>query len=83
MILVDGLLAEGHSVNDIEVMGEALDEARREFFKTGEMQYEGFDPTKTPSFLSTPSGQCQGITKVGNQCTRNADSGSIFCWQHK
>ena len=26
--------------------------------------------------------QCQAITKKGTRCTRNAKSGSKFCWQH-
>lgn len=29
------------------------------------------------------SGRCQAITAKGTQCTRTADSGSKYCWQHK
>ena len=29
------------------------------------------------------SGRCQAITKKGTQCKRNAEPGSIYCWQHQ
>lgn len=29
------------------------------------------------------SKQCKAITQKGTQCSRNADSGSEYCWQHK
>jgi predicted transcriptional regulator len=28
------------------------------------------------------SHQCQAITKIGKQCSRNAEPDSDFCWQH-
>jgi colicin import membrane protein len=28
-------------------------------------------------------GRCQAITAKGTQCSRNADPGSNYCWQHK
>ena len=28
------------------------------------------------------SGQCQAITKKGTQCSRRAQAGSVYCWQH-
>ena len=28
------------------------------------------------------SGRCQATTKKGTQCSRNAKSGSSYCWQH-
>lgn len=28
-------------------------------------------------------GRCGGHTKDGKRCTRMADAGSRFCWQHK
>lgn len=31
---------------------------------------------------STPT-RCQAITQKGTQCKRNAEKGSIYCWQHK
>lgn len=35
-------------------------------------------------FISTYSfgQQCQATTKKGTQCKRNAQSGSVYCWQH-
>lgn len=27
--------------------------------------------------------RCQAITQDGDQCKRNAEEGSNYCWQHK
>lgn len=32
---------------------------------------------------SSSPGRCQAITKKGTQCSRNAQPGSAYCWQHK
>lgn len=32
---------------------------------------------------SETSNQCQAKTKDGTRCKRNAEKGSIYCWQHK
>ena len=37
-------------------------------------------PTPTPP---ADSGQCQAITKKGTQCSRRAQAGSSYCWQHQ
>jgi colicin import membrane protein len=29
------------------------------------------------------SGQCKAVTSKGTQCSRKADAGSDYCWQHK
>lgn len=29
------------------------------------------------------TGQCQGITKKGKQCKRNASGGTRYCYQHR
>lgn len=29
------------------------------------------------------SEQCRATTNAGSQCSRSAESGSIYCWQHK
>lgn len=29
------------------------------------------------------SKQCAATTKKGTRCKRNAEKGSIYCWQHK
>ncbi len=31
----------------------------------------------------TSSTRCAATTKDGTRCKRNADKGSIYCWQHK
>jgi len=33
--------------------------------------------------LDTTSGRCQAITATGTQCTRKAQPGSKYCWQHQ
>lgn len=37
------------------------------------------------STTTSPSGdgQCQAITKKGTRCSRKAQSGSAYCWQHQ
>lgn len=32
---------------------------------------------------NTASQQCAAITKAGTRCSRKAEAGSIYCWQHK
>ena len=32
---------------------------------------------------SDGSPRCQALTKSGTQCTRKAEAGSNYCWQHK
>ncbi len=32
---------------------------------------------------SSPATQCKATTAAGKQCSRNADPGSEYCWQHK
>jgi micrococcal nuclease len=47
-------------------------------------------PSTTPAAVATPtrsspavnSGRCQAITKRGTQCSRNAQPGRSYCWQH-
>jgi hypothetical protein len=41
-------------------------------------------PTRTPAPASTPARvtRCQATTKKGTQCSRNAQPGRSFCWQH-
>jgi hypothetical protein len=39
-------------------------------------QTEASDPAASP-------GRCQAITKKGTQCTRTAQPGSSYCWQHQ
>lgn len=39
--------------------------------------------SSTTSSRSSYGGQCAATTKKGRRCTRQAASGSIYCWQHK
>ncbi len=32
---------------------------------------------------TTTTNRCEGITKKGSRCKRNAQKGSRYCWQHK
>lgn len=34
------------------------------------------------SVIHIEAGQCQATTKKGSQCKRQAQAGSIYCWQH-
>ena len=38
---------------------------------------------KNTSSSQTNSGRCQAITAKGTQCSRNAEPGSKYCWQHQ
>ena len=35
------------------------------------------------SSTNAVSQQCAAITKAGTRCSRKAEAGSIYCWQHK
>jgi regulator of replication initiation timing len=39
--------------------------------------------TQNVTNSQTSSGRCQAITAKGTQCTRSAEPGSKYCWQHK
>ncbi|HAQ02375.1 hypothetical protein A2467_02280 [Candidatus Nomurabacteria bacterium RIFOXYC2_FULL_36_8] len=39
-------------------------------------------PTSSEKSNST-NNQCKAITAKGTQCSRNAEAGSDYCWQHK
>ena len=38
--------------------------------------------TTTPPSRPVTSGLCQATTKRGTQCSRNAQTGRLYCWQH-
>lgn len=38
---------------------------------------------KTEKSINKNQQRCKAITKEGTQCKRNAEKGSIYCWQHK
>jgi hypothetical protein len=39
-------------------------------------------PRQTPAARAVVSGQCQATTKKGSQCSRRAQHGRSYCWQH-
>ena len=39
-------------------------------------------PRSAPSQPAS-AGRCQAITKKGTQCSRSAQAGSAYCWQHQ
>lgn len=45
--------------------------------------YENKTVKKTTSNNQNEKKQCIAITKSGNQCSRNAEEGSDYCWQHQ
>lgn len=38
---------------------------------------------QTEKTVTNKTQRCKAITKDGKQCKRNAEKGSIYCWQHK
>jgi len=40
-------------------------------------------PASASGESKTASRQCAAITKKGTRCKRNAEPGSIYCWQHR
>jgi micrococcal nuclease len=40
-------------------------------------------PPRSASSQPASTGRCQAITKKGAQCSRTAQAGSDFCWQHQ
>ena len=38
---------------------------------------------KPASNESSPDGRCMAVTKKGTRCTRSAEQGSKYCWQHQ
>jgi len=44
---------------------------------------EANQPVVTPGAKVAMKARCAGHTHDGKRCTRNADTGSRFCWQHK
>jgi hypothetical protein len=44
---------------------------------------EANQPLVTPGAKVAVKVRCQGHTHDGKRCSRNAEAGSRFCWQHK
>jgi micrococcal nuclease len=56
------------------------DSASRDSTITPAVAHETTQPKPTPQ---ADSGRCQALTKKGTQCSRRAQAGSHFCWQHQ
>ncbi|MFI3285162.1 MAG: DNA/RNA non-specific endonuclease [Rikenellaceae bacterium] len=46
-------------------------------------QADDYSTTKTESKEQPTTDQCQGKTASGKQCSRKAQKGSAYCWQHQ
>ncbi len=46
-------------------------------------QYSTKAHSSNSSSKPATAGRCQAITKKGTQCSRNAQAGSNYCWQHQ
>jgi hypothetical protein len=46
-------------------------------------QAEANQPPPASKLSAPVKVRCSGHTKDGKRCTRNAEPGSRFCWQHK
>lgn len=44
---------------------------------------EANQPIVAPGAKMAVKVRCQGHTRDGKRCVRNAEAGSRFCWQHK
>jgi hypothetical protein len=44
---------------------------------------ESNQPVASPLVKAAVKVRCSGHTKDGKRCSRNAEAGSRFCWQHK
>jgi hypothetical protein len=44
---------------------------------------EANQPTPVVAAKTAVKARCAGHTKDGKRCSRNAEAGSRFCWQHK
>jgi peptidoglycan hydrolase CwlO-like protein len=51
--------------------------------KTAVKQQINTSANKVNQSTNPVSQQCAAITKAGTRCTRKAEPGSIYCWQHK
>jgi hypothetical protein len=52
-------------------------------FSSSSSKYEKKTYYRTSSDKNLEKKQCLAITKSGTQCSRNAEDGSDYCWQHK
>lgn len=51
-------------------------------FNSSSSKYEKKTYSKTSSEKNQEKKKCTAITKSGTQCSRNAEDGSDYCWQH-
>lgn len=84
------LSEQNKSLNkDITSLNLKLSDSEREIQSLKSQLNQGNSLQEKPSQpsseknLQNPSKRCKAITSAGSQCSRNADEGSEYCWQHK
>jgi len=70
---------------EVSYLHGKIDELNTSIQNLNSQAQQKITPTQnsSPSDNSQESGQCQAITKKGTQCSRKAQAGSKFCWQHQ
>ena len=75
---------------DVAILKSELKSVRREndllkqLVASGSGKQSIADTTSQKSVINTSApGKCKAITSKGTQCSRTADAGSEYCWQHK
>ena len=68
----------------IDQMSQSMDNLQRSIDATRVVTPSTTTPAKSNSSVqdNTTPKRCTAITAKGTQCSRNAQSGSEFCWQH-
>lgn len=62
---------------------ESLKQQISNLSKAASSQSFGIMGKSEQNFPTTLPGQCKAITSAGVPCSRKADPGSEYCWQHK
>jgi hypothetical protein len=63
---------------EMQMQIELLEKQLKDVEEAEAQQPLALTPAKTPAKV-----RCAGRTKDGQRCSRNAEPGSRFCWQHK
>lgn len=50
---------------------------------TSALSPAGVDAIGAPVVVGVTSARCEAATQSGTRCTRNAEVGSLYCWQHQ
>jgi len=71
------------SAQDIKTLQAEIESLKARVTMLEQKLAGSVDTTSTVKTTSTESKRCIAITNAGTQCSRNADPGSDYCWQHK